>query len=235
MIQPMRLPRRIGAPGAASRPGAGAAPSLGELERDVAGILDAALGILRQAASHERSREAGVIGWSEEIGGGSLLRMAEINVAWLVPANARLPVAISWSTQPSAKMSVRASAGLPSSCSGAMYGGVPRIAPSVVTETPWEAPSSRPSCPSTQRALPGRSRAASRRTSSASRSPVSGRDERSPCDAVVQRVRDVDSVAQHVHDRQRTLRIRAASVSPSISSIRGYDEKRTRRSRDFFE
>ena len=42
-------------------------------------------------------------------------------------------MAISKSTQPRAKTSVRASDGLPSSCSGAMYWRVPRIVPSAVT------------------------------------------------------------------------------------------------------
>lgn len=42
------------------------------------------------------------------------------------------PVAISCSTAPKAKMSVRASASFPSSCSGAMYGTVPRTTPSSV-------------------------------------------------------------------------------------------------------
>ena len=42
-------------------------------------------------------------------------------LAWLSPGNARSPVAISYSTAPNAKMSVRASTARPSSCSGAMY------------------------------------------------------------------------------------------------------------------
>ncbi len=58
--------------------------------------------------------------------------IAEISDAWLLPANAFWPVAISYSTQPNAKMSVRASASFPSSCSGAMYWNVPRIVPSAV-------------------------------------------------------------------------------------------------------
>ncbi len=52
--------------------------------------------------------------------------------AWLAPENALRPEAISYSTAPSAKMSDRASASRPSSCSGAMYWNVPRIVPSCV-------------------------------------------------------------------------------------------------------
>jgi hypothetical protein len=44
-----------------------------------------------------------------------------MRLAWLRPSNARLPLAISYSTQPSAQMSLRTSASRPSSCSGAMY------------------------------------------------------------------------------------------------------------------
>jgi hypothetical protein len=46
--------------------------------------------------------------------------IAAIRLARLLPSNARLPVTISYSTVPKAKMSVRASASLPSSCSGDM-------------------------------------------------------------------------------------------------------------------
>ena len=46
--------------------------------------------------------------------------IAAMREAVLSPRNARRPVAISYITAPKAKMSLRASAGLPSSCSGAM-------------------------------------------------------------------------------------------------------------------
>ena len=59
-------------------------------------------------------------------------RIAPIRLAWLFPSNAFLPVTISYSTAPNAKMSVRASASWPSSCSGAMYWNVPRIVPCAV-------------------------------------------------------------------------------------------------------
>ena len=48
------------------------------------------------------------------------------------PSNARRPVNISYTTAPKAKMSLRASASRPSSCSGDMYCGVPGIAPASV-------------------------------------------------------------------------------------------------------
>ncbi len=51
---------------------------------------------------------------------------------WLFPSKAFLPVSISNSTAPNAKMSLRTSASLPSSCPGAMYWKVPRIAPCAV-------------------------------------------------------------------------------------------------------
>ncbi len=53
--------------------------------------------------------------------------------AWLVPEKAFLPVAISYSRAPKAKRSLRASASLPSSCSGAMYWNVPRTVPRSVS------------------------------------------------------------------------------------------------------
>ena len=62
--------------------------------------------------------------------------IAAIRCGWLFPSNAFLPVTISYRTAPNAKMSVRASASLPSSCSGAMYCMVPRIMPGAVVFTP---------------------------------------------------------------------------------------------------
>ena len=71
-----------------------------------------------------------------EIDGGSLDMIAVISDAWLAPEKAFFPVAISYSTAPRAKMSVRPSASLPSSCSGAMYWNVPRIVPACVRFVP---------------------------------------------------------------------------------------------------
>ena len=61
------------------------------------------------------------------------MRMAAIRLARLLPPKAGWPVAISCINSPRAKMSVRASASLPSSCSGAMYWNVPTIMPSTVS------------------------------------------------------------------------------------------------------
>ena len=44
------------------------------------------------------------------------------------PGKARIPLTSSYRMQPNAKMSLRASAGLPFNCSGAMYPGVPAMA-----------------------------------------------------------------------------------------------------------
>ncbi len=59
--------------------------------------------------------------------------IAEIKRARLFPAKACRPVVISYSTLPSAKISLRASGFSPSSCSGAMYGIVPSSMPSWVS------------------------------------------------------------------------------------------------------
>jgi len=77
------------------------------------------------------------MGCAIEIGGGSEARIAATMLAWLFPVNARFPVAISYSTAPSEKMSERASASLPSVCSGDMYWNVPTIVPSAVSG--WSA------------------------------------------------------------------------------------------------
>src|SRR5450759_5130509 len=66
--------------------------------------------------------------------------IAPIRLARLAPVNAFFPVAISCSTAPSAKMSVRASASFPSSCSGAMYWNVPRMVP--LSVRCWPGPAS---------------------------------------------------------------------------------------------
>ena len=60
---------------------------------------------------------------------------APITVAAVVPSKARRPVAISCTIAPRAKMSLRASASWPASCSGAMYGYVPSTAPAAVSGT----------------------------------------------------------------------------------------------------
>ena len=67
-----------------------------------------------------RSRLAGVFAWSDEISGGSSVRIAAIMRARLSPPNGFRPVVISKSTMPRANTSVRASAPRPATCSGAM-------------------------------------------------------------------------------------------------------------------
>ncbi len=42
-----------------------------------------------------RSSDAGIIGWIEEIGGGSEPMIEEIRLAWLLPEKAFCPVSIS--------------------------------------------------------------------------------------------------------------------------------------------
>ena len=63
--------------------------------------------------------------------GASARRIAAISDAVLVPSNARRLVSILYRTAPNANMSVRASAGRPSICSGAMYWTVPSRAPAL--------------------------------------------------------------------------------------------------------
>ena len=67
------------------------------------------------------------------MGGGSAVRTAAMRLAWLVPLKQRCPVTISYSTEPKAKMSDRASGSRPSSCSGDMYRNVPRRVPCLVS------------------------------------------------------------------------------------------------------
>ena len=60
---------------------------------------------------------------------GSLLTTASSTSGVVAPANARLPVSISYSTAPKEKISLRRSTGRPTACSGDMYAAVPRITP----------------------------------------------------------------------------------------------------------
>src|SRR5260370_5122703 len=82
----------------------------------------------------------GDLGDTTEIGVGSDARIAATMLAWLFPVNARLPVALSYSTAPSAKMSERASASLPSVCSGDMYWNVPTRVPCAVSGCSADGP-----------------------------------------------------------------------------------------------
>src|SRR4051794_26729063 len=78
------------------------------------------------------SSRGGVSGCRVPAGTGSCSRIAAVKPAALVASNARLPVNISYTTAPNAQRSVRASVGLPSSCSGAMYCKVPTMTRSPV-------------------------------------------------------------------------------------------------------
>ena len=75
------------------------------------------------------SSAGGDMGCTAEMGCGSDARMAATMLAWLLPVKAHLPDAISYRTAPSAKISDRASASFPSTCSGDMYWKVPSIMP----------------------------------------------------------------------------------------------------------
>jgi len=79
-----------------------------------------------------RSSAGGVSGATVVIDGGSRSRIAAMTLVALWPSKALFPVAISYSTAPRANRSDRASASLPSTCSGAMQGTVPSTMPSAV-------------------------------------------------------------------------------------------------------
>ena len=95
---------------------AATAPTANQLDRDAAGAvggLDSPEAIHRSSLSRScalcqrssqslarqlwttRSSAGGDNDWSEETGGGSVLMMAEIKLAWLSPSNALRPVSIS--------------------------------------------------------------------------------------------------------------------------------------------
>jgi hypothetical protein len=85
-------------------------------------------GSLARHVDTMRSRDAGApfgelwaSGIACETAGGSSFKIAPMRLARVLPSNAFRPVSISNSTHPNAKMSVRASASIPSICSGAMY------------------------------------------------------------------------------------------------------------------
>ena len=78
------------------------------------------------------------------MGVGRSLRIADINAGDDPPPNGRSPAAISYSTMPSEKMSVRGSSGSPSICSGDMYGIVPTIMPAFVRGATVSLSSRRP-------------------------------------------------------------------------------------------
>ena len=65
----------------------------------------------------------------DEIEEGCPVRIEAMRLAWLSPTNALRPVAISYTSVPNAKTSVRASDAFPSSCSGAMSWNGPNQRP----------------------------------------------------------------------------------------------------------
>lgn len=97
-----------------------------QLPHQVARALPSILRVFRETHAHQAIKAAGA-SFRIVIGGASRSRIAAIRLACVLLSKALLPVSISYSTQPKAQMSVRASASLPSSCSGAMYWKVPRI------------------------------------------------------------------------------------------------------------
>src|SRR5579863_2244015 len=90
-------------------------------------------GSLARQVCTTRSSAGGEAGCTVEMAGGFLSSTAAITLAVFLPSNARLPVAISYNTAPSAKISLRVSASLPSTCSGAMYWNVPSTVPRAVS------------------------------------------------------------------------------------------------------
>ena len=84
------------------------------------GVLTISSGSFARQVVTTRSSEAGASGCTAEIDGAADDMIALMTLAWLLPPKAFLPVTISNSTAPNAKMSERASTGLPSACSGDM-------------------------------------------------------------------------------------------------------------------
>ena len=68
---------------------------------------------------------------------GDLSKIAAVVSATVSPRNTARPVSSSNSTQPNAQMSLRLSTTWPRTCSGLMYGAVPRTMPSSVVRSDW--------------------------------------------------------------------------------------------------
>src|SRR6266571_7400493 len=103
-----------------ARGGAGLA---GGASRTASGPGRRAGSLARSASSRSRS---GPACWG---GAGECVRMAAISAVRVAPLNGRVPSTAVYRVAPSAHMSAAASARVPSSCSGAMYSGVPIIIP----------------------------------------------------------------------------------------------------------
>ncbi len=80
-----------------------------------------------------RSRSAGASDRAADSGGAGSFMMDDSSESPVSPWNGREPVAISYSTTPSEKMSERASTGFPFACSGDMYAAVPTTSCGAVT------------------------------------------------------------------------------------------------------
>ena len=89
-------------------------------------------GFFSRQCRTSRSSSDGIFAPETSGSGGSSFRIAFIVSIAESPLNARRPVSISKRTHPNAKMSDRASAGCPLTCSGAMYPTVPRSVPGSV-------------------------------------------------------------------------------------------------------
>ena len=169
-----------------------------------------------------RSSAAGRAAARCDTRGGSSFRIAPIRLARVLPSNAGAPVSISYSTAPNAKMSVRASASCPSSCSGAMYWNVPRIVPCAVRFGGVVGSIDRPLAATTGAALFARPKSSSLAPALVSMMlPASGRDGRCPRDAPcrARRRSRSRSSAPRASGSGPARRAASASVSPSRYSI----------------
>ena len=88
------------------------------------------------------SRLAGISGLMFRTGTGDRVRTASMIAPPVPPPNAWRPVAISYITRPSEKMSVRASSSSPRICSGDIYEGVPLMIPTIEVDSPGSRPES---------------------------------------------------------------------------------------------
>ena len=114
-----------------TRIGSGLVTRVLELEACIANIVQSSSEILCQTSTQQSSgrRRAGRSAAAFQAGSASRYRSAIVSVP-VSAANARCPLSISYTTQPNAQISARLSTPRPRTCSGAMYGTVPRTTPS---------------------------------------------------------------------------------------------------------
>ncbi len=79
-----------------------------------------------------RSSSGGTSPLSRAAGRGVPFRIASKTMADVLPPKAVTPVAISYSTAPNEKRSLRWSSASPRACSGDMYAAVPTVEPAIV-------------------------------------------------------------------------------------------------------